>query len=787
MKILLVDDEPGAAEALATELRGAGFTEVTAVESGEAALELNEAFDVLITDVIMEGLDGFSLCESLEQNTPGLSTIFFTEYDLSDYEDRIGARPVLTKPVTSDDLVSLLRGMAPNDSPVTSPTEPSTPISVKAATPAPTAEPEPTAAPKAAPSASPKAFPIVAKPAVAVKASPSAEPKAATPIAARPTVAKAAAAPSHQNVPTAKNAGVTPTAKAAQPKAGSPVKARAMAGPVATSPAQDFTPTETTLPPDDLVGQTLGDYDIEAKIDEQAHGGMYRARQKSIGRMVRLYVLKSELNSDAEAVKRFISNASVKANVRHPAVLAVFEAGEKRGRYYYACEYVPNTSLEEIQNAGRQLDPSTVLRLTQTAADVMAYFGRERIQHDPLRPSQLLLDVKGQPRIANIAAHEGTSSPEGGEEIQGLAGILLPLMATTPVSESASSLLSTAGQPDSEIRSWAALSQEAKNRMPQVKPADAYKLDARSRAAVKAVEDARKKQQRTVLFSTLGSLLLLATALTVFYFAIFRETPVKDFDTMIEIPAGEFVYQDGEKVTLPSFWIDEYEVTIGQYAEFLDWVDFNPEAAAKLAHPDMPGGKSHVPEGWADEELATGPMMGYYTRAKRWGKYKSVPLDVNSPVFHVDWFDAYAYAAWKGRRLPTEQEWEKAARGTDGRQYPWGTDLDPEKVNSGADIKPDPTKGGEIDGYIRWSPVDEVDGDKSPYGVMGLAGNVSEWTADFGLSPKWGDQVPVIRGGNWNNPDVAVTRRLLVYDALQSETALGFRTASDRAPDEEGE
>jgi formylglycine-generating enzyme required for sulfatase activity len=177
-------------------------------------------------------------------------------------------------------------------------------------------------------------------------------------------------------------------------------------------------------------------------------------------------------------------------------------------------------------------------------------------------------------------------------------------------------------------------------------------------------------------------------------------------------------------------------------------------------------------------------MPGYYTRAKQWGRFRDAALDVNCPVFGVDWFDAYAYAKWKGRRLPTEQEWEKAARGTQGFKYPWGNEVDLTKSNSGNDLDPNFQRGGEKDGYKRWSPVDAKMEDKSPFGVVGLAGNVSEWTASPGEDPRMqGNKIPVIRGGNWKNPDYSITRRVLLLTSLQADDALGFRTASDSAPE----
>jgi formylglycine-generating enzyme required for sulfatase activity len=300
---------------------------------------------------------------------------------------------------------------------------------------------------------------------------------------------------------------------------------------------------------------------------------------------------------------------------------------------------------------------------------------------------------------------------------------------------------------------------------PKTIPADAVQIRAQEEVARQVVEESRKRQKRQALWSLLSLVSLVGLAGFAAWWMLLRSNE-KAFNTMIKIPAGEFTYQNGEKVNLPDFWIDEHEVTIGQYAKFLQYLEAHPDEAVKFDHSNQPKGKSHKPANW---EI-------YYGRAKAGKPVKFIPIDLNCPIFLVDWWDAYAYAKWKGRRLPTEQEWEKAARGTDGRVYPWGNEWDPKKCNSNADYSENPNDAGSVDGYNRWAPVDATGADKSPYGVIGMAGNLSEWTGTWDEKGKF----PVVRGGNYHSADNKVTRRVAELDPEGTSEYLGFRTASDQ-------
>lgn len=197
---------------------------------------------------------------------------------------------------------------------------------------------------------------------------------------------------------------------------------------------------------------------------------------------------------------------------------------------------------------------------------------------------------------------------------------------------------------------------------------------------------------------------------------------------MVFIPAGEFImgnddvdtegfakefgirkghfYEDEKpmrKIFLQGFYIDKYEVTNKKYKSFIDAASYPP------------------PPSW---ENGMHPVN-----------------QSNYPVTNVTWFDAHGYCTWAGKRLPTEEEWEKAARGPDGNKYPWGNEYDEKKANTTNETT---------------MPVGSYETDRSFYGVYDMGGNVMEWV-DAWYEPYHGNKLRnkdfekryrVLRGGS---------------------------------------
>jgi hypothetical protein len=228
----------------------------------------------------------------------------------------------------------------------------------------------------------------------------------------------------------------------------------------------------------------------------------------------------------------------------------------------------------------------------------------------------------------------------------------------------------------------------------------------------------------------------------------FNPVPVpKSYGAPVRIGPGEFFFQDGERRNLGGYDIDRVEVTIGQYAEFLRAVGSSTE----YDHPNQAVNKGHSNPKW--DELYQAAVAGL--------EFEGARLSVNDPAVYLDWFDAWAYARWKRRRLPSEEEWEKAARGTDGRRFPWGF----EERTGAANIY-------EGDAAKKWSEPTAYPSDQSVYGVYDMAGNVSEWTETVDAQ----SGQPVVRGGNFGNSSAEITRRVVNQPFTTQSDRIGFRT-----------
>ncbi len=263
---------------------------------------------------------------------------------------------------------------------------------------------------------------------------------------------------------------------------------------------------------------------------------------------------------------------------------------------------------------------------------------------------------------------------------------------------------------------------------------------------------------------------------------------------MVCVPAGSFTIGmrtceftgcakevNGGSVDLAAFWIDRTEVTNVEFAQFVT-------ATGYLTGAERTG--------YSEVNGITTPVYGADWRHPQ-GPGSSIDLLGDHPVVQVDWFAAAAYCQWASGSLPTEAQWEKAARGADGRLFPWGNDMPDGAFLNAADVNlpEDWSSTSQNDGYRYTAPVGSYPEGSSPYGALDMAGNVWEWTRsllkDYPYqvgdgreisahplgNPASGEKV-VLRGGGWYS-DYGSVRSTLRASGMpgQAQDAIGFRCA----------
>ncbi len=542
----------------------------------------------------------------------------------------------------------------------------------------------------------------------------------------------------------------------------------------------------------------IGKYELE----EFLGGGMshvYRARDTVIGRTVAVKILTEAGCEDEEAKARFLAEARMAGNISHDNILSIYDFGEDEQHHpFMVMEFLRGEDLRHAMKHGHLGDLTAKLKIALQVARALQYVHSQKIIHRDIKPENIHITPTGVVKLMDfgIAKTEGLAMTRAGyvlgtpyymapEQVTGQGiteqvdvysfGILLFELLTgmKPISGDTveriffsilneqvnlAPLLSagvpqavcdlvthcTAKDPAVRTQGFAPVCAELERVL-----ADATAPTELAPAMTPPV--AAKPAFNWMLLAPVA-LLLVGAAL---YFAL---RPAKTNATgpdpkapalaatlalpsgdMVLVPAGKFQFGEAKQLTdQPAFYMDKTEVTNAAYAAFCQATN----RALPAAFPQDKG---------------------------------------DYPVVNVSFVDAHAFADWAHKRLPTGREWEKAARGTDGRIFPWGNNPDPARANINTKlIKP---------------AADFKDG-ASPYGILQMVGNVWELVDQMGspsaelrksfngrLKPPLSPDEPwyAIRGMSFSDPKIA---NEVLYDsssvpARWRNPNIGFRCAKD--------
>lgn len=499
-------------------------------------------------------------------------------------------------------------------------------------------------------------------------------------------------------------------------------------------------------------GTLVGDYHLQELLHEGTTTRTWSATQVSVNREVIVDSLNRDFQDDPAITNTFLSDVRTKAKVDHPLIGSVFEAVREENVCFYTREKISGDSLQDYVDSNAQLSPEDTVHLIRQIAEANLYLEDHKVASLPLTAHNIFVSSTKMCRIINMAVG-GQRDHHVSTQDKVLLGNTFArlLQPNAPGATRTKSLLQYMSDTEREIPlTWEQIRELSEGVERQLsEPVAPISLDSETMKL-------QKKQYSKRLIMAVG----IATGILVTgifaYFVINREERSKprELEGEVLVKGGDYRVFDRVKAKLMPYLIDAHEVTIAEYAAFLK--EFNladPSQHDSFQHENHPSYKqSHAPDDWD----------ALYKAAKNGDIWNGVKVTLNCPVVGVDWWDAYTFASFYNRRIPTQNEWMAAMTSAN------------EKVNQ---LEPS-----------TWGPVDQESKDLTTNEIYGLAGNVSEWTLTMTKpvhDPTATIKRPVICGAAHNNTSEGASKREWLKATAEIKdpkdtrrSNLGFRTVS---------